>query len=91
WCVECQRMDVETYDNPRVEKALQPLTLIRVNVTASDAASRHLLHHFQLFGPPAVLLVNAQGRLVAQYEGYEGPETLLQHLRQKLGHTMTDH
>ncbi|WP_081577667.1 protein-disulfide reductase DsbD [Acidithiobacillus thiooxidans] len=91
WCVECQRMDVETYDNPRVEKALQPLTLIRVNVTASDAASRHLLHHFQLFGPPAVLLVNAQGRLVAQYEGYEGPETLLQHLQQKLGNTITDH
>ncbi len=91
WCVECQRMDVETYDNPRVEKALQPLTLIRVNVTASDAASRHLLHHFQLFGPPAVLLVNAQGRLVAQYEGYEGPETLLQHLQQKLGNTLTDH
>ncbi|MBE7567758.1 MULTISPECIES: protein-disulfide reductase DsbD [Acidithiobacillus] len=90
WCVECQRMDVETYDNPRVEKALQPLTLIRVNVTASDAASRHLLHRFQLFGPPAVLLVNAQGHLVAQYEGYEGPETLLQHLRQKLGHTMPD-
>ena len=41
-------MDVETYDNPRVEKALQPLTLIRVNVTASDAASRNLLHHFRL-------------------------------------------
>lgn len=60
-------MDVETYDNPRVEKALQPLTLIRVNVTASDAASRNLLHHFRLFGPPAVLLVNSQGRMVAQY------------------------
>ncbi|WP_369576481.1 thioredoxin family protein [Acidithiobacillus ferrianus] len=42
WCMECQRMDVETYDNPRVEKALQPLTLIRVNVTASDAASRNM-------------------------------------------------
>lgn len=84
WCVECQRMDVETYDNPRVEHALQPLTLIRVDVTASNAASRELLHHFQLFGPPAVLLVNPDGRMVAQYEGYEGPETLLQHLQQKL-------
>lgn len=91
WCVECQRMDVETYDNPRVEHALQPLTLIRVDVTASDSASRELLHHFQLFGPPAVLLVNPDGYLVAQYEGYEGPETLLQHLQQKLGNTMADH
>ncbi len=89
WCVECQRMDVETYDNPRVEHALQPLALLRVNVTASDAASRDLLHHFQLFGPPAVLLVNPAGRMVAQYEGYEGPDTLLQHLQQKLGHTQS--
>nr|WP_264319163.1 protein-disulfide reductase DsbD [Acidithiobacillus montserratensis] len=87
WCVECQRMDVETYDNRRVEKALQSVTLIRVDVTASDAASRQLLHHFQLFGPPAVLLVNPVGRMVAQYEGYEGPDTLLQHLRQELGHS----
>ncbi|MBU2853115.1 protein-disulfide reductase DsbD [Acidithiobacillus ferriphilus] len=87
WCVECQRMDVETYDNPRVEKALQLLTLIRVNVTASDAASRDLLHHFQLFGPPAVLLINPAGHMVAQYEGYEGPDTLLRHLQQKPGNT----
>lgn len=91
WCVECQRMDVETYDDPRVEHALQSLTLIRVDVTASDAASRDLLHHFQLFGPPAVLLVNPDGHMVARYEGYEGPDTLLQHLQQKLGNTMPDH
>ncbi|MGC9216878.1 protein-disulfide reductase DsbD [Acidithiobacillus sp.] len=85
WCVECQRMDVETYDNPRVEKALRSLSLIRVDVTASNEASADLLHHFQLFGPPAVLLVNPQGHLVAQYEGYEGANTLLRHLHEKLG------
>ncbi|WP_226827275.1 MULTISPECIES: protein-disulfide reductase DsbD [Acidithiobacillaceae] len=85
WCVECQRMDVETYDNPRVEKALRSLSLIRVDVTASNEASADLLHHFQLFGPPAVMLVNPQGHLVAQYEGYEGPSTLLRHLHEKLG------
>ncbi|MBN6742782.1 protein-disulfide reductase DsbD, partial [Acidithiobacillus sp. MC6.1] len=82
WCVECQRMDITTYDDPRVEKALQPFALIRVDVTASDAASPALLRHFQLFGPPAVLLVNAHGKFVAQYEGYEGPDALLQHLQQ---------
>ncbi len=91
WCVECQRMDTETYDNRRIEKALQPLTLIRVNVTASDAASHNLLHHFRLFGPPAVLLINAQGRMIAQFEGYEGPKSLLQHLQQKLGNTLSTH
>ena len=91
WCVECQRMDAETYDNPRVEHALQPLALVRVDVTASDAASRDLLHHFQLFGPPAVLLIRPDGHMVAQYEGYEGPQTLLRHLQQKLGLTMANH
>ena len=84
WCVECHRMDVTTYDNRRVEKALRPLTLIRVDMTASDAASRDLLRQYHLFGPPAVLLINPQGAMVAQYEGYEGPDTLLQHLHQML-------
>ena len=91
WCVECQRMDVETYDNPRVESALTSFRLIRVDVTASDAASRELLHHFQLFGPPAVLLVRPTGQTVAQYEGYEGPKTLLEHLQEKLGNTTSTH
>ncbi|MHB8249636.1 MAG: protein-disulfide reductase DsbD [Acidithiobacillus sp.] len=84
WCVECQRMDVTTYDNPRVEKTLRPFVLIRVDVTSSDAASRDLLRQYHLFGPPAVLLINPQGTMVASYEGYEGPNTLLQHLRQML-------
>lgn len=81
WCVECQRMDVTTYTNHRVEKVLRSLALIRVDVTANDAASRDLLRQYHLFGPPAVLLINAQGAMVAQYEGYEGPNTLLQHLQ----------
>lgn len=84
WCVECHRMDVMTYDNPKVEKVLQHFALIRVDMTASDAASRDLLRQYHLFGPPAVLLINPQGTMVAQYEGYEGPDTLLQHLHQKL-------
>ena len=84
WCVECQRMDVETYNNPRVEKSLHPFTLIRIDVTANDAASRELLHHFHLFGPPAVLLVDHKGQMVAQYEGYEDPDTLLRHLHNAL-------
>ncbi len=83
WCVECQRMDVETYDNPRVENVLVPFQLIRVDVTANDQASQTLLHYFQLFGPPAVLLVRPDGKTVAQYEGYEGVETLLTHIRQE--------
>ncbi|UEP60282.1 thioredoxin family protein [Acidithiobacillus ferriphilus] len=84
WCVECQRMDVETYNNPRVEKSLHPFTLIRIDVMANDAAPRELLHHFHLFGPPAVLLVDHKGQMVAQYEGYEDPDTLLRHLHNAL-------
>ncbi len=90
WCVECQRMDMETYDNPRVVKALRSLSLIRVDVTANNEASTDLLHQFQLFGPPAVLLLNPQGYLVAQYEGYEGPNALLHHLHEKFGRTAPD-
>lgn len=83
WCVECQRMDTTTYDNSNIERALRTFHLIRVDVTAKDAASSALLRHFRLFGPPAILLANGGGKLVAQYEGYEDPHTLLRHLRKK--------
>ena len=83
-------MDMETYDNPRVGEALRSLSLIRVDVTANNEASADLLHQFQLFGPPAILLVNPQGHLVAQYEGYEGPNALLHHLHEKIGRTTPD-
>ncbi|MEL5848710.1 MAG: protein-disulfide reductase DsbD [Candidatus Igneacidithiobacillus chanchocoensis] len=81
WCVECTRMDQITFRDPAVRKALAGYDLIRVDVTASGAASQALLARYHLAGPPAFIRVTANGRTAAVQEGYLGPEAFLRWLR----------
>lgn len=81
WCLDCKAMDTVTFANPRVQKMLATMALIRVDVTKNDAATQAVLHKFGLFGPPAILLFNAAGRQVGRYPGYEGPATLRRRLQ----------
>jgi thiol:disulfide interchange protein DsbD len=81
WCVECTRMDQITFRDPAVRKALAGYDLIRVDVTASGAASQALLARYHLAGPPAFIRVTANGRTAAVQEGYLGPDAFLQWLR----------
>ena len=81
WCVECRQMDAHTFQDPKVQEALRGYALIRVDVTANDAATKALLKRYGLIGPPAILLFDAQGREAGQYVGYEGPKDLLGHLQ----------
>ncbi|MHB0887946.1 protein-disulfide reductase DsbD [Acidithiobacillus sp.] len=82
WCVECTRMDQVTFANPQVQEGLRGVTLIRVDVSQDDADSRALLKRFHLVGPPAFLLVAADGKTLVQQEGYLGPDAFLRWLKQ---------
>ena len=81
WCLDCKAMDTVTFANPRVQKMLATMALIRVDVTKNDAATRGVLHKLGVFGPPAILLFNAAGHQVGRYPGYEGPTTLRRRLQ----------
>ena len=80
WCLDCKAMDTVTFADPRVQQMLATRALVRVDDTKNDAATHAVLHKFGLFGPPAILLFNADGHLVGRYPGYEGPTTLLRRL-----------
>ena len=62
WCVACKEMEHTTLADPRVQRALAPLALIRVDVTRDDADSRALLKRYGLLGPPATLFFAPDGR-----------------------------
>ena len=62
WCVACKEMEHTTLADPRVQRALVPLALIRVDVTRDDADSRALLKRYGLLGPPATLFFAPDGR-----------------------------
>jgi len=80
WCLDCKAMDVATFSDPRVQRMMASVVPIRVDVTEHNAMTRALLHKFGLFGPPAIFIFGADGRLAGRYLGYEGPATLLRRL-----------
>ncbi len=82
WCVECKRLERETFANPAVEARLGAFTLLRADVTANDETDRALLAGLSMFGPPAVLLYDAGGkeRRAQRLTGFVGPEDFLRRL-----------
>ena len=87
WCVSCKEFEHDTLGDPAVRKALESFTLIRVDVTASDAEARTLLQRFGLFGPPGMVFYAPGGRLLhdATLAGYVGPEAFLKQLKRVQG------
>jgi thiol:disulfide interchange protein DsbD len=80
WCVQCRRMDDNTFHDPRVVTALRSLVLVRADVSQDNGRARRLLAHVQAFGPPTLVYFNRHGAQVGEWPGYEGPHTLLAHI-----------
>ena len=62
WCVSCKEMESQTFVDPGVRAKLDKAVLLRADVTANSAEDQALLKRFHLFGPPGIILFDAQGR-----------------------------
>lgn len=81
WCISCKVMERDVYPDPRVTAALDGFALIAVDVTETNAQSRALLSHLQLFGPPSLLFFD-QGQEIrqARIQGEATVDELAEHL-----------
>ncbi|WP_339413461.1 protein-disulfide reductase DsbD [Pseudomonas sp. EA_35y_Pfl2_R5] len=61
WCISCKVIEREVLSAPEVGRQLGDYQLVRFDITESNPAQRALLDHYQLFGPPAILLFDAKG------------------------------
>jgi thiol:disulfide interchange protein DsbD len=78
WCVSCKEMDHFTFADARVQARLQPLLLLRADVTANSAEHRALLARFGLYGPPGIVFFDSAGNeLPARVIGYQPAERFL--------------
>ncbi|MGZ8316052.1 MAG: protein-disulfide reductase DsbD [Telluria sp.] len=79
WCVSCKEMEKLTFIDQRVQSRLQDTLLLQVDVTANDEADKAMLKRFTLFGPPAIILFDKQGREIADGRviGYQDPDKFL--------------
>ncbi len=62
WCVSCKAIEKEVFGDPRVQRSLAGVLLLRADVTANDARHRELMRTHQVIGPPTMMMFDAAGR-----------------------------
>jgi len=86
WCVECKRMEHNTFPEPGVKALLGRMELLQADVTANDATDQQLMQAFGIIGPPAILFFDRSGRELESFRlvGYFEPEEFSDHLERVL-------
>ena len=82
WCISCKEMERYTFTDAKVQAKLKNIVLLQIDVTANNDEDKALLKRFELFGPPAILFFDAQGREqnVHRIIGYQNAGQFLQSL-----------
>ncbi|KAA0944449.1 MULTISPECIES: protein-disulfide reductase DsbD [unclassified Pseudomonas] len=80
WCVSCKIMEKQVFGKPEVLTALKDVRLLRLDVTADNAASRELLGRYKVPGPPSFVWIAPDGeeRRSQRITGEVNAETFLQ-------------
>ena len=86
WCVECKRMERNTFPVPAVQALMDELQLLQADVTANDEADQALMKRFGVIGPPAILFFDRKGSEMESFRlvGYFKPEEFADHLQKVL-------
>ncbi len=86
WCVECKRMERNTFPDGRVAALLDRFELLQADVTPNDEVDQALMKAFGIIGPPAILFFDREGQEMKAWRlvGYFEPEEFASHLEQVL-------
>ncbi len=86
WCTSCLEMEHTTLRDPGVRAALGHFRLLKVDVSEDTPEGRALMKHYGLYGPPAYIFYDAQGRRVQgdTVVGFEKVAPFMRHLRRAL-------
>ncbi len=82
WCVSCKEMEKYTFPDPAVLAALEPLVLLRADVTENNADDQALLKRFGIFGPPTIAFFGPDGqeRVSFRLVGYVKADKFREHV-----------
>ena len=83
WCIECIRMEANTFTDPEVQKVLENIVLLQADVTKNDKQDKELLKHFSIYGPPAILFFDQNKKEKVPYRlyGFFAPDVFIEHIR----------
>jgi thiol:disulfide interchange protein DsbD len=62
WCISCKVMEKYAFTHPDVLRALERVATLQTDVTDNDAIDTQLMNSLGIYGPPAILFFDAEGR-----------------------------
>ena len=62
WCISCKEMEKYAFTHPAVLAALDDVVTLQADVTENDAQDTELMSSLGIYGPPAILFFDANGR-----------------------------
>jgi len=83
WCVECIRMERNTFPDQGVRSLMAQMQPLKADVTPHDEVDQALMKKYGIIGPPAILFFDRSGQEMKAYRlvGYFTPEEFSDHLR----------
>ncbi len=61
WCISCKIMERDVFSQADVVTAMEPYTLLQIDMTENTRDQQALLDELGLFGPPAILFYDTSG------------------------------
>jgi len=83
WCTVCKEMTVKTFTDSQVQVALANYTRIKFDISSNLPEYYTVLQQYDLYGPPAILILNPQHQVIDKLLGFVKSKTLIQHLSPK--------
>ena len=86
WCVECIRMERNTFIEPVVQSLFEQIKPLQADVTQNDETDQALMKKYNVIGPPAILFFDREGNEMRDYRlvGYFDADAFARHLRSVL-------
>ena len=61
WCVECVRMERNTFGEPEIQALFGEIQPLQADVTVNDETDQALMEKYDIIGPPAILFFRPAG------------------------------
>ena len=82
WCISCKEIEKYAFTHPRVLQALDGFMTIQADVTPNDKTDKALMKSLGIFGPPAILFFDRNGKEIpgSRVVGAMGGEEFAAHI-----------
>jgi len=86
WCTSCIEMEKFTFSDAKVKERLKNVKLLQIDVTKNTPADQALMKAHKVFGPPALIAFDVNGKELAASRviGYSPAEKFMAHLDAKV-------